>query len=280
MAGKNKQDKDIEKQNEQLEKIINKLTSLETQVEEIKDENKHLTSIVNELKNDNTLLKDTLNEIKEDNKNLIKRVINLEKSDSEKNEQLVDLNSRVTQLENQIDNHEQYSKIDNLIVTGLKVLRPFNATALLVNDQSQVKVDDEGKEEWSTNDKDIMADNFIRFAKEKLDVVLNRHDISDMHTLPRDKDKMDTCIVRFSNRIARDKVIRNRTKLKTTSNSSKKIYINEHLTKKNGEIAREARQMRKNGTILGTWTKSCKIFVKKLDERVVRVDSLTDLRNL
>lgn len=40
------------------------------------------------------------------------------------------------------------------------------------------------------------------------------------------------------------------------------MYINEHLTKRNGEIARRARILRKQGKIQSTWTASCKVFIK------------------
>ena len=204
----------------------------------------------------------------------------LEKSDKDKQKRITDVSARVDQLDIVVDNYEQYSKIDNLIISGLQVLRPYNATSLLVSDQNRAEVDNEGKEEWSPRDKDIMLDNFIRFSKDKLDVMINRHDISDIHTLPRGSEKMDTCIVRFTNRVVRDKIMRNRKKLKTISSSSNKIYINEHLTKRNGEIAKAARLMRRNGSILGTWTKNCRIYVKKLDERVTKVQTMADLRQL
>ena len=42
MTGKNKNDKDIEKQNEKLEQILDKLTSLESQINDLKSENKSL----------------------------------------------------------------------------------------------------------------------------------------------------------------------------------------------------------------------------------------------
>ena len=116
-----------------------------------------------------------------------------------------------------------------------------------------------------------MLTNFVQFANEKLEVDIRKHDILDIHTLPKGKNTMDTCIVRFANRIAREKVIRSKNKLKTTSRSSNKIYINEHLTRKNSEIARAARILRKDGKILGTWTKNCKILIKKLDESVIKV---------
>ena len=180
-------------------------------------------------------------------------------------------------MEEHVDSFEQYSKLDNLIISGLRVLRPYNATSLFANGQNQQELDDEGKEQWAAKDKEIMANNLIQFAKDKLHVELKCHDIIDIHTLPRGEGKVDTCIVRFANRIAREKVMRNKFRLKTTSQNSKKIYINEHLTKKNADIARAARLLKKDGKILGTWTKNCRIMIKKLDERVIKVQNMGEL---
>ena len=116
MTGKNKNDKDIEKQNEKLEQILDKLTSLESQINDLKSENKSL--------------KDTLTEIKEDNRGLIKRVVSLEKKDNDKEKEILALKNRLAVMEENVDSFEQYSKLDNLIISGLRVLRPYNATAL------------------------------------------------------------------------------------------------------------------------------------------------------
>ena len=40
------------------------------------------------------------------------------------------------------------------------------------------------------------------------------------------------------------------------------VYMNEHLTKKNADIARQARILRKQEKIQKTWTASCKVFIK------------------
>lgn len=40
------------------------------------------------------------------------------------------------------------------------------------------------------------------------------------------------------------------------------VYVNEHLIKKNSDIARQARLLRKQKKIQSTWTSDCKIFIK------------------
>lgn len=277
MPGNSKYEKELEKQNEKLEQIFSKLTILEAHIDDVKSENKSISVQVSELKQDNKLMKDTLSEIKDNNKELITKVNALEKKDSEKQKEIITLKKRMNEMENMLDSYEQQTKVDNLIISGLKVVRPFNATALLVNDQNKPELDDDGKEQWSARDKDIMLDNFIKFGKEKLQVDINRHDIVDIHTLPRKDKAMDTCIVRFASKITREKIMRNKHKLKTTSRNGDKIYINEHLTRRNGEIAKEARSLRREGKITGTWTKNCRVLVKKLDETIIQVRTLAEL---
>ncbi|KAK7915580.1 hypothetical protein WMY93_011341 [Mugilogobius chulae] len=40
------------------------------------------------------------------------------------------------------------------------------------------------------------------------------------------------------------------------------VYINEHLTKKNADIAKQARLLRKQNKIQATWTSNCRVFIK------------------
>lgn len=40
------------------------------------------------------------------------------------------------------------------------------------------------------------------------------------------------------------------------------VYINEHLTKKNGGIAREVRMLRKHNKITATWTQNGNVWIK------------------
>ena len=53
--------------------------------------------------------------------------------------------------------------------------------------------------------------------------------------------------------------------------------------KKNSELARVARQMKKSGKILSTWTRDCTVFVRvKHDDantRVVKIYDMADLQN-
>ena len=52
-------------------------------------------------------------------------------------------------------------------------------------------------------------------------------------------------------------MLKNSRKLKGT-----RVYINEHLTHKNSQIAYAARILKKQGKIYSTWTKDCRVFIK------------------
>ena len=39
------------------------------------------------------------------------------------------------------------------------------------------------------------------------------------------------------------------------------VYLNEHLTKANADLAMQARQLRRANRIKGTWTRDCKVYI-------------------
>lgn len=85
-----------------------------------------------------------------------------------------------------------------------------------------------------------------------------------------------TIVVQFSNRKHKVEVLKQARKLKGTG-----VYINEHLTKKNAEIARQSRILRKEKKIQSTWTKNGKVFVKSNGSpeqaKTVMIRNMTDL---
>lgn len=87
-----------------------------------------------------------------------------------------------------------------------------------------------------------------------------KEDIEACHVLKRkDKQKPAAVIMRFVNRKQKAAVLKQGWKLKGSN-----VYINEHLTIKNSEIARNARLLKKQKKIQSTWTSNCKVFIKLL----------------
>lgn len=109
------------------------------------------------------------------------------------------------------------------------------------------------------------------------DIHLDANNIAVCHTLPRKDTKQPAIILSFANRKYKIDLLRQGRKLKGTN-----VYLNEHLTKRNAEIAREARMLRRNDKIKATWTRNCKIFIQLKGStpeqaRVILVRQLKDL---
>ena len=107
----------------------------------------------------------------------------------------------------------------------------------------------------------------LNFLKEK-DIELNPDEISAIHPLKaRDPKKIPPIVIRLVSRKTKDRLIRNSFKLKNTAKeraeSKPMVFINEHLTSKNANIARIARELKKKNKIAGTWTKNGSVFIKR-----------------
>ncbi len=84
-------------------------------------------------------------------------------------------------------------------------------------------------------------------------------------------------VVFFVNRKHNVDLMKQTKKLKGT-----KVFMNEHLTKRNANIAREAGMLRKMKKIQATWTRDCKVFIKlngssPEEAKVLTVRELSDL---
>ena len=60
------------------------------------------------------------------------------------------------------------------------------------------------------------------------------------------------------------------------------VYVNEHLTKRNGEIARQARILKREKRIQDTWTGNCRIMIRLngTPEQAEQVIAIRDIDEL
>lgn len=111
--------------------------------------------------------------------------------------------------------------------------------------------------ELTEPDQDSIEQQVTAFFNSK-GISVNNNDIEACHPLPqRNKADKPVIIIRFTNRKHKNVLLRQGRKLKGSG-----VYVNEHLTKKNGDIARKARFLRKQGKIQSTWTANCKVCIK------------------
>lgn len=193
---------------------------------------------------------------------LVSEVRQLKKVIEDKDKTIVELERRVHDL-------EQYTRMEDVIISGLNIKpRSYARAAAVGADVSE----DAPKEDQETLEMQV-----IQFFKSK-NIALDANGISACHTLPRKDPKFKPAIiVRFANRKHKVELLMQGKKLKGSE-----VYLNEHLTKKNAEIAREARNLRKSDKINATWTRNCKVMIRpnsstREQAKAVMVRELKDL---
>ena len=158
-----------------------------------------------------------------------------------------DQQNKINSLETRVSDLEQYTRRNDVIITGL-VIKPRSYAWALNGDASVAD---------SAGHDDSAEAQVTAFLHDK-QIAIDRRNIEACHIIPSKnlKDK-HVVIARFANRKYKIDLLRQGRRLKGTN-----VYINEHLTKKNADIARQARVMKKQGKIQATWTSNCKVFVK------------------
>lgn len=174
-----------------------------------------------------------------------KVIVDLMKEVKELKIQNEEKNKRIITLENRLADLEQYTRINDIIISGLEI-KPRTYARAAAPEGEPTEPDLESVEQQA-----------LRFLNSK-GISVSNEDIEACHILPRkDKQKPATVIMRFVNRKKKSALLRQGRKLKGSN-----VYINEHLTKKNADIARVARLLRKQNKIQSTWTSNCRIYIK------------------
>ena len=199
----------------------------------------------------------TVKKLKNENKHLSEKLKSVQHD-------LEDANQRIGQL-------EQYSRLDNLIITGLPV-RSYAEASSGTNNTTEA--------EHST----ATEETVIEFVNSRLGIPLTKADISVTHRLkPSGRNPLPPpVIVRFTNRMTRNAIYAVRRSLKENSHDSTntRVYINEDLTKSNAEVFRHARKLVKDKKIFKCWTAGGVVFVKPSavkDSKPVRINTMLDL---
>ncbi|CAL9692662.1 unnamed protein product [Knipowitschia caucasica] len=155
---------------------------------------------------------------------------------------------RIEVLEQRVDDLEQYSRINNLIVTGIKIKPRQFARAVAPDAVSGLPSEEEVRS---------VEQQVASFLQAK-GIEMGLEHVEACHPLPsRTTERPAAVILRFVNRKHKVALLKQGRKLKGTN-----VFINEHLTKRNADIARRARQLKKMQKIQHTWESNCKIYIK------------------
>lgn len=152
---------------------------------------------------------------------------------------------RINALETRIADLEQYSRMNDVVISGLDI-RP----------RSYARAAAPGGEP-TQQDFDSVEQQVISFLGSR-GITVDSRDIEACHILPRKNTQSKTPVIaRFVSRKHKNALLKQGRNLKGTN-----VYINDHLTKKNADIAREARILKKQNKIQSTWTFNCRVFIK------------------
>ncbi|KAL7394751.1 hypothetical protein ABVT39_003443 [Epinephelus coioides] len=190
---------------------------------------------------------------------LVAEVKDLQLQNAEKEKRIAYLESRVADL-------EQYSRINDAIVTGLKINPRSYARAVATDNGGEPG-------ELDANSMEKQVADFLQSKGIELDCSI----IEACHPLPRrNASNRPAVILRFANRKHKIALLKQGRKLKGTD-----VFINEHLAKHNADIARRTRQLKKQRKIQNTWTSNCKVFIKlngaPEEAKVICIRNIMDL---
>lgn len=178
-----------------------------------------------------------------------------------KDETIAKLESRVNDLELQVDSSEQYTRRANLRIQGIPEVTGWE-------DTTQKALD-------------------IFNGKMKLEPPLETTAIERSHRIgPKQDDDGNpltrNIIVRFASERVRDIVFRAKGALKAFNDeqdNSKRIFINEDLTKYRGLLAFKCRKLKKDDLISDTWTYGGNVMVKQNDNKIKLIRDMSDLED-
>lgn len=171
---------------------------------------------------------------------LIEEVQNLKSVIKEKDKKIEELENRVEQL-------EQYTRMEDVVISGLETTHCTYARATSGDKEGE----DAPQAELLTLEKQV-----IQFFTSK-GISVDSTAIAACHTIPQNRAKNQKIIMRFVNRKQKVELLKVVKKFKGTG-----VFVNEHLTKKNAEIAWQARLLKKERKIQDTWTRNCKVMIK------------------
>lgn len=190
------------------------------------------------------------------------RISTVEAENVRLQEQVKDLNAKISKLEQfnntyerKLDTAEQYSRRNCLRISGVS-------------------------ETPDENTDDIV----LKIARE-CDVDLSLADISRSHRVkPRAKQPTSTgnirprdIIVKFISYRLRSALYKKKMQLKG-NDLFRGVYINEDLTQVRADLLRLARQLLRSKSILGAWSYDGRVFIKKLNGSRIHVQSKCDLQ--
>lgn len=216
-----------------------KLTTLSTSVNFLSDQFDSMNKLMQQINTEVTTAKNEIIKLKKDN---------------------VVLNDEVGTLKDRVRQLEQYTRKNNIEISGVPVTAGENISKIL---------------------EDVGA---------AIGVEVHSNDISAAHRIPSfKKDRSQSIIVQFTARVVKETWISNYKELKTPLTAKQinatfthqRVYISEHLSPENKLFLKALKEKCKQVGFTYAWYREGKFFVRKADgDRCKRINSYDELNAL
>lgn len=164
----------------------------------------------------------------------------------------IDLKARVASLELSQDSAEQYSRRNNIRISGI------------------------------AESADESTDNVVLDLAKAINANISLDDIDRSHRVGKlDAGKKRDIIVKFATYRSRYKLMSQRKLIKVTEvEAFKRVFLNDDLTRSRSKLLFEARCVFKSGKIQGAWSSDGSILIKDHRNQIRRVTCTDDLLSL
>jgi len=187
-------------------------------------------------------------------------------------EKIHQIEEETSSLRSRLEDIENYSRLENLVIHGLPEKRERDSTP-------------EGSRHGYMNTAEEATAAILDLCQTQLGLEITKSDISIAHRIPsRGKDKYRPIIVKFTSRRSRNLVYSARRSLRQHHPPDDgPIFVNEHLTRLNATIFAQARKSVREKKIFSTWTSGGHVFIRSTDsetQKPKRINQLQDLQFL
>lgn len=187
-------------------------------------------------------------------KPLLTEMEQLKENIRQKDELILQLETKIELLELKQDDQEQYSRRNSLRIYGLQESDGENLMESLPN---------------------------LLSKETGLDPPMQKEEICRVHRVGRKvpEKRPRPIILKFATYQARERLFKKRLLLKKSS-ALQSVFINEDLTKRRSRLLYDARMLKKGSKITDVWTKDGKIFIKSLNGKIVQIQNENQLGDI
>ncbi len=198
-----------------------------------------------------------LDEIVKDNKTLQKRISNVEQENEKLKQQNDGLQLSLVSLTTKVNLLEQTGRRNNIVITGIPETYAERTEEAIFGDDGEI---DASSTPHPSREDTIKA--VCSVLHEACNIEIKPADISSAFRLRSKRTGPRPILVSFHSMGLRSSVVRARRPKQQLRFKGSNIFINDHLTKLNSDLAYRARQYVKQREAHSTWVRDGQIFVK------------------